>query len=38
MNKYVKIMFETTSGVNKNLEHKIGEVNVANNWKYKKNR
>ena len=32
MNKYVKVMFGTTSGANKDLEYKIGEVNVANNW------
>ena len=32
MSKYVKVMFGTTSGADKNLEYKIGEVNVANNW------
>ena len=31
-NKYLKVMFCTTSGANKNLEYKIGEVNVADNW------
>ncbi len=30
--KYLKVMFGTTSGANKNLEYKIGEVNVADNW------
>lgn len=33
MNKrYLKVMFGTTSGADKNLEYKIGEVNIANNW------
>lgn len=30
--KYLKVMFGTTSGADKKLEYKIGEVNVANNW------
>ena len=30
--KYLIVMFGTTSGANKNLEYKIGEVNVADNW------
>lgn len=30
--KYLKVMFGTTSGASKNLEYKIGEVNVADNW------
>lgn len=30
--KYLKVMFGTQSGANKNLEYKIGEINVANNW------
>lgn len=32
MSKYVKVMYGTTSGANKNLEYKIDEVNVADNW------
>ncbi len=32
MTKYVKVMFGTTSGANKEFEYKINEVNVANNW------
>ena len=32
MGKYLKVMFGTTSGADKNLEYKIGEVNVANSW------
>lgn len=32
MSKYIKVMFGTTSGADKDLEYKIGEVNVANNW------
>ena len=32
MNKYVKVMFNTTSGADKYLEYKLGEVNIANNW------
>ncbi|MBE6153855.1 MAG: hypothetical protein E7166_06505 [Firmicutes bacterium] len=32
MNKFVKVLFGTTSGADKDLEYKIGEVNVANNW------
>ena len=32
MSKYVKVMFETTSGANKGFEYKINEVNVCNNW------
>lgn len=31
-NKYIKVMFGTTSGADKDLEYKIGEVNIANNW------
>lgn len=32
MSKYVKVMFETTSGANKEFEYKINEINVCNNW------
>ena len=32
MSKYVKVMFGTTSGADKSLNYKIGEVNIANNW------
>ena len=31
-NKYVKVMFGTTSGAKSDFEYKIDEVNVANNW------
>jgi len=30
--KYVKVMYGTTSGADKNLEYKINEVNIADNW------
>lgn len=32
MNKYVKVMFGTTSGAKSDFEYKINEVNVSNNW------
>lgn len=32
MNKYVKVMFETVSGADKNLKYKVGEVNTADKW------
>lgn len=32
MSKYVKVMFGTTSGAKKDLEYKVNEVNVSNNW------
>ena len=32
MSKFVKVMFGTTSGANRDFEYKINEVNVANNW------
>ena len=32
MNKYVKVMFGSTSGANNNLNYKIDEVNVCKNW------
>lgn len=32
MSKYVKVMFGATSGADKSLEYKIGEVNICNNW------
>lgn len=32
MEKFVKVMFNLTSGADKCFEYKIGEVNVANNW------
>lgn len=32
MDKYVKVMFDTTSGADKELEYKMDEVNIANNW------
>jgi len=30
--KYLKVMFGTISGANKNLEYKLGEVNIADVW------
>ena len=32
MNKYVKVMFGTTSGAKSDFEYKLDEVNVSNNW------
>lgn len=32
MNKYVKVMFGTTSGAKSDFNYKINEVNVSNNW------
>ena len=32
MSKFVKVMFGTVSGADKNLEYKLNEVNVCNNW------
>ena len=32
MNKYVKVMFGSTSGANNNLNYKIDEVNIADIW------
>lgn len=32
MSKFVKVMFGTTSGANRDFEYKINEVNAANNW------
>ena len=32
MDRYVKVMFGTTSGAKSNFEYKIGKVNVSNNW------
>lgn len=32
MTKYLKVMFGTTSGANSDLEYKLDEVNIANNW------
>lgn len=31
MNKYLKVMFGTSSGANK-LQYKIDEINISNNW------
>ena len=30
-NKYVKVMFDTTSGAS-DFEYKINEINISNNW------
>ena len=30
--KYVKVMFKTTSGANKDIKYKINEVNTCDNW------
>ena len=32
MNKYLKVMFGTSSGANNHLKYKIDEINVSNNW------
>lgn len=32
MDKYLKVMFGNKSGANSDLEYKIDEVNIANNW------
>lgn len=32
MNKYVKVMFGTTSGAKSDFEYKINKVNISNNW------
>lgn len=32
MNKYVKVMFGTTSGAKSDFEYKVNEINVSNNW------
>ena len=32
MTKYVKVMFETTSGAKRDFEYKVNEVNVSKNW------
>ncbi len=32
MNKYLKVMFGTSSGANNSLEYKIDEINISNNW------
>lgn len=32
MNKFVKVMYGTTSGAKSDFEYKINEVNTANNW------
>ena len=32
MEKYVKVMYGTTSGAKSDFKYKIDEVNVANNW------
>ncbi len=32
MCKYLKVMFGVSSGANSDLEYKIDEVNIANNW------
>ncbi len=30
--KYLKVMFNNTSGADNNLKYKLNDVNVANNW------
>ncbi len=32
MNKYVKVMFDTTSGAKSDFEYKVNEVNISSNW------
>lgn len=31
-NKYVKVIFGTTSGAKSDFEYKVNEINVSNNW------
>lgn len=37
MNKFVKVMFGTTSGAKRDFNYKLNEVNIANNWNPKAN-
>ncbi len=30
--KYLKVMFNTTSGASFDVQYKIDEINIANNW------
>ena len=32
MNKFVKVMFGTTSGAKSDFEYKLNEINIANVW------
>lgn len=32
MNKYLKVMFGTSSSANNNLKYKIDEINISNKW------
>ena len=32
MSKYVKVMFDTTSGANSDVHYKVDEINVADKW------
>lgn len=32
MGKYVKVMYGTTSGAKSNLDYKLNEVNISDNW------
>ena len=32
MSKYLKVMFDTTSGANSDLHYKIDEINIADKW------
>lgn len=32
MNKFVKVMYGTTSGAKSDFQYKINEVNISNNW------
>ena len=32
MNKYLKVMFGTSSNANNNLKYKIDEINISNDW------
>ena len=32
MNKFVKVMFDKTSGANNNFKYNLNEINIANNW------
>lgn len=37
MNKFVKVMFGTTSGAKRDFNYKLNEINIANNWNPKAN-
>ena len=34
--KYLKVMFKNKSSANKNIEYKVNEINISNNWNPKR--